>query len=105
VKKMCIFVGFDDIVSFLHIFNVTNRDPTLTFVWKSLDLNEEYEFFFPMIYNLGICSVGTLKSKIPFPVYHRTKSHRQKVTVKILHFDKTYRTKCHNIKFGIGAYH
>ena len=30
----------------------------------------EYEFFFPMIYNLGICSVGTLKSKISFPVYH-----------------------------------
>jgi hypothetical protein len=29
----------------------------------------------------------------------------QKVTVKILHFDKTYRTKSHNIKFGIGAYH
>lgn len=23
-----------------------------------------------MIYNLGICSVGTLKSKISFPVYH-----------------------------------
>jgi hypothetical protein len=25
-----------------------------------------------MIYNLGICSVGTLKSKISFPVYHTT---------------------------------
>jgi hypothetical protein len=30
----------------------------------------EYEFFFPMIYNLGICSVGTLKSNISFPFYH-----------------------------------
>jgi hypothetical protein len=39
VKKMCIFVDFDDIVSFLHIFNVANRDLTLTFVWKRLDLN------------------------------------------------------------------
>jgi hypothetical protein len=39
VKKMCIFVGFDDIVSFLLIFNVANGDLTLTFVWKRLDLN------------------------------------------------------------------
>jgi hypothetical protein len=36
---MCIFVGFDDIVSFLNIFNVANRDLTLTFVWKRLDPN------------------------------------------------------------------
>ena len=39
MEKMCIFVGFDDIVSFLHIFNVANRDLTLTFVWKRFDLN------------------------------------------------------------------
>jgi hypothetical protein len=36
---MCIVVGFDDIVSFIQTFNVANRDLTLTFVWKRLDLN------------------------------------------------------------------
>ena len=29
-----------------------------------------------MIYILGICSVGTLKSKISFPVYHTTRGNR-----------------------------
>jgi hypothetical protein len=54
VNKMCIFAGFDDIVSFLHIFNVTNRDLTLTFVWKRLDLNVLYlvdDYIHTIFYN------------------------------------------------------
>jgi hypothetical protein len=43
----------------------------------------EYEFFFPMIYNLGICSVGTLKSKISFPVDHTNKQQNYIIKKKL----------------------
>ena len=36
-----------------------------------------------MIYNLGICSVGTLKSKISFPVYHTITRYSVKYDVRL----------------------